>query len=74
MRFTVNLHGVRNDDDTINNMFPLNTFVTDDPCVLLRELGKLFSNDMSGINKIVILDESMGKLSEAWVGQNRREL
>lgn len=74
MRFTVNLHGVRDDDDKINNMFPLNTFVTDNPAALLEELKKLFANDMSGINKIVILDESMGKLSEAWVGQNRREL
>jgi hypothetical protein len=40
----------------------------------LEELKKLFANDMSGINKIVILDESMGRLSEANVGQNKREL
>lgn len=73
--FTVNLHYVKNDDDVMGQKFPLQTFITDDVDKLLRELWALFTNDVSGINRVVILHHAMDheRLTEADVGQMPRE-
>ncbi len=75
-RFVVNLHYVYGDDDTVGNKFPVQTFITDCQVKLLAELQKLFSNDLSGVNKIVIFDRShnFDELSEVNVGQAPRDL
>ncbi len=70
-RFTVNLHYIENDADTVGAKFPLNTFTTDSRYLLLAELERLLYNEQSGINKIEIFDHHFDKerLSQADVGQ-----
>ena len=70
-RFTINCHHVTSDTDTVGQCHPYNTYVTNKSHDALEVLRRLFDNEMSGVNRIVVLDakHNVQPLSEAYVGQ-----
>ncbi len=84
MRFTINCHHVKLLSGTASsppyesgggNHSPLQTYKTDDVEKVLECLLRLFINNQSGINKIVIVDNAMGPIpSLERAGQSPQEL
>jgi hypothetical protein len=55
------MHHVKNDDDSLGMKFPLNSYETSDPEKVLDCIRGLLFNELSGINRVVILN---GRLKE----------
>jgi len=74
--YTINAHYVKNDADSIGQIFPLNTYETDDPEKVLECIRGWLFNEQSGINKVVVLNHKMDneRLKEADVGQAPMDL
>lgn len=75
-KYTINIHYVKNNADSLGAIFPLQTYVTDNPEKVLECLRGLLYNDMSGINKVVFLNHEMDdeRLKEADVGQAPQDM
>jgi len=74
--YTINMHYVKNNADSLGDTFPLQTYVTNDPEKVLKCIRGLLFNDLSGINKVVLLNHEMDKerLKEADVGQAPQDM